>query len=317
MKYIDQQDDPGFIWDELSHLWPEGVDVPAIGKAANSGIIKVAGVNRYCVETPEDTLMSILYFESGGKDNFDDDEQRDIRIKLAHAAEWHDMEYPEVDFDMDYDEPAEEVYADENSHLPVTTPEQLSKSASLFLRNEDRFPTDERIVIYANLKTAADHHGVDLEIPYDGSLTLSRYFDTALDLRKESMKLAMRNVKAEFGEDFEGLKLCESYLDFVDNIDKDQPVYKIASQLERWDVMCDMQVGWYRAYPDPIASVLVGVPPAFEKKSEWDGRDYSVLDGVFDPDVVEAIKDNPEVVIPSLPHDEQNIIRERLKNGRV
>lgn len=257
-----------------------------------------------------DAMASKLYWELGGKDHFCMDYQEKIAAQLDHYMEWYGLEMP--DLTLPAIEEAQEVFADGADNLPVTTPEQTVKTASLFSTHQHKWSAAERVVIAANIKTASLHHGVDVDVPFDGSLEVSQFMPRAIEMRKDAMRREMRNLHAEFGDAFD-YSICDEYLELMDNIDYNDEPYKIAALIEQADIETGMNAGWGEVYPDPVGTVLRGI--GIEKKSQWDGKDFEALRGVFADEIVDQIAENPDVVIPSLPMDEQRIIEGYLNEA--
>lgn len=316
---LDQQDDPGAGWESIAPFWPEHLPEPSVGQdidkqaciaTLTDGITKVA---KYPVDTPSNTLASSMYFLAFGVESIDDpDDYVKIASELKEYRIAHNVSLPHefVDFIKNAGQyEVEETYADEDERLPVTTPEQAQASIMVFSKNAHMWPTSERMLYSARLSKAAEHHGVKCDLPY-ASTELSKNASGSIDVRVNLMQelLPDEDIKEDYISRLGEIKIAmESNPSYVDML-------KIAEDLESLDNEFGMNDAWGSHVPDPIDSLLVGVnldPFASVDKHasmDWDSVDWDSLP--FDSDVVDAIKDDPAVVIPTLPGPQRKIVED-------
>ena len=321
---LDRQDDPGAGWDLISAFWPSHMDTPDVGldveKTAciinlTDGIDKIA---RYPVDTPENTLASSMYFLAFGQDAIDDVE--DI-VKIATTLQEyriaHNVSLPQdfKDFIKNanvQDDYVEEVYADADDNLPVTTPEQTLASIQLFSKNAQMWPASERMLCSAKLEKAAEYHNIESNMEF-GSTDMSKHASGAIDLRLALIKqlgMSLDNDELNgYVDGMEGIKVAmlnqESYSDML----------KIAEAIENLDREFGLDDAWGNELPDPVESVLNGFntnPFDVEKQAgtDWDSVNWNELP--FEEDVINSIKEDPEVVIPTLPTAQRNIVEDHV-----
>lgn len=314
---LDQQDDPGFVWEDISRYWPEYLPEPDIGITKESGLRFTDGFNeskKFPTDTPEDTLASVMYFMKCGSQYMTS--QDEIEKVAAHLDEWcliHDVDVPEDFLDSLSADPIDDVYADDYGNLPITTPEQTFKTASFFMKNLDQWEPHEQILYGQNIKTAALLHDIEVELPFNGHYEVSETTSRTLEMRKEAMLQYRSNIVRDMGDDFD-TSIFDSYIDTMDNLELDDPV-KVAHTLNRLDKETGMDMGWGEHFPDPVTSAIVGLPSPFDKKAEsekWAGADFSKLRGVFEDEIVDQIESDPDSVIPTLPLAQRQLVEDTL-----
>jgi hypothetical protein len=112
-----------------------------------------------------------------------------------------------------------------------------------------------------------------------------------------------------------GLRTLAQEIDNISMFDIHEPV-KIASDLEALDKAFGMDDGWGRIYPEPIKSIYEGMTPfGIEKQASYSGIDFSPLGDILEGNVVSAIQDAPEVIIPTLPLAQKQIVEEFLRTN--
>lgn len=318
---LDQQDDPGAGWETISQFWPDYLDYPDIGIEMNKnaclsmfsdGHEKIA---KYPVDTPENALASSMYFLAHGLHAIpDSEEQVKIAADLQEYRIAHGVELPREFINFLRKEASrepEEVFADDEERLPTTTPSQTKDSISVFTKHASRWPTDERMIYGARLQKAADYHEIDVEVPYSDT-SLSKYASGAIKQRVDLMKRLTSTVMEgdEVYEDYinkmaELADIAEEDLDYAD-------VIKLAQQIEELDTEYGMDEGWGTSIMDPIDTVLEGFDdrmfPEIEKEAGYDSVDWSDLP--FEDHIKEAVAENPETVIPTLPRPQKKIVED-------
>lgn len=312
---MDQQDDPGFIWEDIGRYWPEYLPEPDIGFTKEAGIRFTDGVHdyyKYPTDTPEDTLASCMYFMKCGQNYMtDQDEINKVAALLDEACVIHDVEVPQDFIESLNEEPIEDVFADDFGNLPITTPEQTIKTAEFFMKNIEAWEPHEQILYAQNIKTAALIHDVDVDLPYDGNYEVSPTTDRTLQMRKEAMLQYRSNILRDMGDDFD-TTVFDQYIETMETLELDDPV-KVAHTLNRLDKETGMDVAWGEHFPDPVKSTLVGLPTSFDKQAQsWAGADFSKLRGVFDDEIVDQIESDPDAVIPTLPLAQRQIVEDTL-----
>lgn len=295
---IDQQDDPGFFFEEnFKNIWPEDLPFPSVGITKEGGIANINGEYKFPVNEPEDALLSAMYLQAAA-DHFSDEEFDKIASDIDQYLVIHGYEWPIVDY-ISKEATMRDLYADSTEHLPVTTPEQTVESAHMFEKYASRWKAAEQVAIAHNLKQAAMVHGVDVNVRNDGSIDISPGLDTAIELRKKAM---LERVTS--GDD-----LYEEYIDALDQMGEN--VFEKVARLEQLDEWAGMDQLWGRAFPDPVDSVIRDI---FEKKaaSKWASADFNKLKGVLDDNVVDAISDDPDTIIPTLPLAQRQLVEDVL-----
>lgn len=323
---LDQQDDPGCGWEKIAEFWPEDMDQPLIGIKQDEesciadltdGHTKIA---KYPTKTPEDTLASSMYFLMYGIDSIEKKAHKHIAQGLQNCRVAWDVKIPEgfIDFVKEAGamekqaEHREEIFVDDDGHLPVTTPQQCRQSIDMFEKNANKWSAGDRMVLASGLQEASDLHGLDMNVRYAGK-EMSKNASGAINARRRVMeKLHDHPGRVEYLSNLtafkEGLSHYADYHDLVDAV----------SSLERMDKEAGMDEGWGDFFPDPVDSFLEGVSedffPALEKNAEkdynavnWDG-----LDNHFDSDIADEISGNPQAVIPTLPTAQRNIVEDYI-----
>lgn len=294
---IDQQDDPGDLWEEhIRPFWPDYLPEPDIGlnKTASHHALE----DRYPVDTPSNTLASAMYFYAWGKNYGTDEEFEKTASLLRQYMDIHEVEVPDEFYDyadkMASLNEVEEIFADDDENLPITTEEQFIKSAELFNRNQNRWDYEDRIKIAEVLEQAGDYYGVDVELPaYEKGDNL----DEMLALRKNAAQV---NIPGD--------RQRRAYLIGLDTIKKEASNYslnEVIDALDSLDKMAGLDKAWGRIIPDPVESAT-----SMAKKAEYD---FSKLEGMIDPDLLEEIKSNPEEVVPTLPLQLKNLVMDCKK----
>lgn len=325
---MDQQDDPGIGWDEIGGFWPEYLDEPSIGTT----MTKVAcvaqfddGSHKYPTDTPENTLASSMYFLRFGMNYMEDmDQITKIATDLKAYRLIHNVQLPDgfMDYVMsrEWDEPEDvmHTYADSEENLPTTTPELTQQSISVFEKNASLWNSESRYWIAQSLKEAADFHGINSHIKEASYSGVSDHVGGAIQLRLNAMESMARQIKAQAGDAFDQ-SFFDSYQTAIGSVfdSEDDPV-KIASLIEELDINYGLDDGWDTMYPNPLDSVFVGVNPyaGFTKSASYDGVDFDGLRGDLDGYIVDAIAENPSVVIPTLPAPQREIVDSYLGNKR-
>ena len=324
---LDHQDDPGFGWDYISQWWPDELEAPQIGQEfdkeaciaimSHDGFEKIA---RYPTDTPENALASSMYFMAFGVDALEKEAQFEIANKLQEARISWGTSMPRefVDELLGKTAEVEEVYADYDEHLPVTTPEQTQASIALFEKNSSKWPADQRMILASRLEKAASVHGMETDIPL-AKKTVSSSALVALEKRAEMMGTLFKNASfnARHEESFDGeefetyLSGLDEVIDYLDSVDSYQDVVKIASYLEELDKAAGMDECWGVEFPDAIDSILYGVYP--EKTASYANVDWDGLKDMMSSDYVDAIAEDPETIIPTLPTPERKIVEDYVR----
>jgi hypothetical protein len=325
---IDQQDDPGFGWDELKDFWPEDMGEPVIGKSfeKTACIATFDGSNKYPTDTPENTLASTMYFLRFGIEHMTDKEQiSKLASELKAYRLIHDVTIPSEFLDYVYDRPFTEVsapdeyYADDDGNLPITTPEQTAQSLEVFAKNASAWSVSERFSIAESLQEAANFHNLDSMVKEASFTGPSPDFSGAINLRIINMDRQRHAVEYETGEDFDPtfFDMYKSAMLSLPAQVEDDP-YGTAALLEEVDKEFGMDDGWGTLFPDPIDSVFVGVSPysGMQKKASYGGVDYEGLRGELEDYIVDAIVESPEAVIPTLPIPQKEVVQQYIKNKR-
>lgn len=325
---LDHQDDPGFVWEnEILPFWPEDLDTPDIGTTMSKEacVAHFDGMSRYPTDTPENTLASSMYFLRFGVDRMTDmDEIVKVASDLKAYRQIHGVSIP-IEFigyvserPWEQQEEVEEYYADSDGNLPITTPEQTTQSIDVFEKNASLWPASDRIYIAQSLQEAADFHGVSAHIKEASYSQMSDHVAGAIQLRLTAMESMKDQIRAQHGDDFDK-SFFDTYEMAIGSVfdDNDDPV-KIASLIEELDNNYGLSDGWGTLFPDPIESVFVGVDPfaGFTKKASYDGVDFDGLRDTLDSYIVDAIKENPSVVIPTLPGPQKEIVEDYLNSKR-
>jgi hypothetical protein len=311
---LDQQDDPGFVWEEIAEFWPDYMDEPQIGiqMEKNACIAEFEdGSYRYPTNTPENTLASAMYFVKHGVKYMDEPE---MITKIAHDIKAymliHGVELPAEFSDYarkeEYIPKHNDYFADEDQNLPITTHDQTVASIAMFQKHAHDYSVEDRLNIAEMLKEACEYH----EIPQfvkEASLDLSRISDgihSGIWRRKQAMLEKKRAVDSKEDNEF-----FDGYLGVMDAILEcdDEPI-KIASLLEEVDREFGMHEGWGVHFPDPIDTVFM------QKNAEYDGVDFSPLSGHLDDYIVSAISEDPYAVIPTLPLPHKQIVDQYMKS---
>lgn len=323
MNNIDHQNDNINLWAEIEPFWPEDLEKPEIGMSKSAHLIE----NSYPVDTPSDALASAMYFML---DKFasavNSEELEMVCDDLDEYLDVYDLEIPE-DF-IDYaigrnlekvasfeeeSEDYEEIYADENENLPITSPEQLVKSAELFVDNVDSWGHAERVLISYNLKVASIEHDVDLpvKLPFEDGGYESDL--TKLAQAISARKRAMHDVNLAISSDCNEEELTKNasdaalYISSLDNV-LAMDTLDAVSYLEELDVNFGMDQFWGRSYSSPSDAVMRKTA----SESKYQGVDFDVLRGVFEDGLVDAIKEDPETIINTLPAPQLDILNQHI-----
>lgn len=325
---IDQQDDPGFVWDTISHFWPDDLGQPSIGVS----FIKNAcvahfndGSYGYPIDTPENALASSMYFLYRGIHHMDKDDAIKIASDLSTFRDVHQVSIPREFVDFCFDELSgskeEDVehYADSNGNLPITTPEQVFESIKFFEKNASAWNVDERMEIALELREAADHYGMNIPIEIADYRFVSPHAKNALLLRSSSMEKIASGLEPEAKEFVktytDAIRTLAEDIDNVSRFDIHEPI-KIASELEALDKAFGMDAEWGNLYPDPIKSIYEGITPfGIEKTASYHGVDFSPLNDILEGNVVSAIQESPDVIIPTLPMAQKQIVEEFIRTN--
>lgn len=327
---IDQQDDPGFGWDEISGFWPEDMDEPEIGKSfeKTACIASFDGSSKYPTDTPENTLASTMYFLRFGINHMSDqDEITKLASELKAYRMIHQVHIPGDFLDYIYERPyteaslPDEYFADDDGNLPITTPEQTMQSIEVFQKNASKWSAFDRLSIAETLQEAADHYELnDVMIKEAHFKSASEHFAGAIQLRLTYMDKQKQAIEYEAGEDYNG-DFFDMYksamLALPDDVDED-PI-KVATLLESIDTEFGMDDGWGTLFPDPLDSVFVGVNPyaGLEKSaSDYNGMDYEGLRGELEDYIVDAIKESPSDVIPTLPAPQKEVVDHYIRSNK-
>lgn len=320
---LDQQDDPGAGWDILSQFWPENLEEPTYGQdfaknacaiAMTDGHTKLA---RYPVDTPSNALASSMYFLAFGVDAIENGE--DI-VKIAKDLQEyriaHNVHLPQdfVEFlKSAEDDEVVEVFADHEERLPVTTPEQTAASISLFTKKASLWPASERMLYSSKLQKAAEYHRIDATLPHT-STSLSKHASGAIDIRLMLLDQVTGGIDgAEYDEYIEGMNHIKMAMLDVDSY---EDILKIAHEIETLDKDFGMDTAWDVQIPNPVDSVLDGFNtspfPDLEKAAEVDWGAVNWDELPFEPDYIDAIKSDPEVIVPTLPNAQRKIVEDHI-----
>lgn len=325
----DQQDDPGFVWETIAHFWPEGMPNPSIGTYLEKNACVAHfddGSYKYPIDTPENTLASSMYFLYRGIHHLDKDEAIKIATDLHTFRDVHQVSIPRefVDFCFEElsatkEESDDEYYADTEGNLPITTPEQTFESIKFFEKNASAWDVEDRMEIAQSLREAADNYGMNIPVELADYRFVSPYAKNALTLRE----IHMEKVASSFSDDAKefiqtyiaGLRELANDIENISMFDIHEPI-KIASELETLDKAFGMDDGWGDLYPDPIKSIYEGMTPfGIQKQASYSGIDFSPLNDMLEQNVVSAIQDAPEVIIPTLPLAQKQIVEEFLRTN--
>lgn len=322
---LDQQDDPGVGWEsEIEPHWPSDVSAPSIGTSRDesdciarlkNGHTKIA---RYPTGTPEDALASSMYFLRFGVPSIEKEAHKQIGESLKHARKAFQVEIPDgflrhVKTASESPPTRKEVYADDSEeYLPVTTPRQCKGSKEVFEKHASRWPADERLAISKKLKKAADHHGLEVDIPY---ADVEFQKEAALDRLAKRIEVA--NGIDGYADYISEINKLKKHLTDMSDYDK---LLEKAAELEQIDRAYDMDVGWGDYYPDPVDTLVEPKPEPLEEfakeanqdKIDWSKIDRSDLEGVFEDDLVEKIASAPEDIGPTLPLSHKRVIKQQI-----
>lgn len=343
-EIIDQQDDPGMGWEKIAEFWPEDMPQPDVGMRASEdecctevvdGMEKEA---KYPMKTPEDALASSMYLLAFGTDSLSKEACVDIAERLKRARDAHGVDIPEEFKEFAkhanlFENERRELYADDGQNLPITSREQTFQSINVFQKNASRWDASKRPEVASRLEKAAERHDIDEQIPYASSQGLSKTASQELEKRQ--------NVAETIDEEkYEGAPISKNqYLAkvaFMQN-QLENPTYDtdeewaldMAEELEQLDKQAGMDVAWGQAFEDPAATFFDEYDPDIynrmdkeaehrEKVESLSGVKPSDLEGLeeyFDEDVVEEIKRNPEKVIPTLPMEYKEIVKDHIKQN--
>jgi|AntRauTorcE11897_2_1112592.scaffolds.fasta_scaffold07873_6 hypothetical protein len=316
---LDQQDDPGAGFQlKIASFWPGDLERPSFGTDAESrhcvahlsdGHAKIA---RYPIDTPTNALASAMYFVAYGQDSIEKQAHVPIAKGIKNALVVHDLTLPDG-FSAHIKEASQstpdEAFADDRGDLPVTTPAQCTESVAVFDKYASAYAADDRMVVARKLQFAADRHGLDVDLPY-ASERLSKTASEAIDRRIEVMRpLENHPGRAKYLQEMTKLRTRLSKMSDY------RSLVKTAADLEMADRDANMHTQWGGWFPDPVDSLLVpmyegDVFDQFDKQAtiDWSKVDFEGLKGTFDDGVIEKIASDPETIVPSLPHAEQNII---------
>lgn len=327
---LDAQDDPGFAWEEISQFWPDDLGMPDVGieveeKHCIASLVDEDGISktaRYPINTPENALASSMYFLRHGIHSIEKKAHQHIAAGLKNARVAWDVRLPDefVEFvkHAAY-EPMEEeeTFADDDGHLPVTTPEQCAASVKMFQKHASKWNAEDRMIIGRKLKGAVDHHEIGLEVPYSGD-TLSKNASGALDIRRRAMEgMHQHPNRLAYLSEIEDLK------EELSDMQTYRDLLKAAAYLEDLDKQAQMDIGWGVHFPDPVDTFIEGFSedflPALSKTAsddDYDSVDFSGLSGTFEQDVVDQISESPSHVIPTLPLAQKRIVEDYIKSRR-
>ncbi|NIP67380.1 hypothetical protein GWM83_02770 [Candidatus Bathyarchaeota archaeon] len=207
------------------------------------------------------------------------------------------------------------MYADYEENLPVTTPEQTQASIDLFTKHADKWSASDRMLYSARLEKAAAYYGIDAELPY-ATTEMSKHASGAIDLRLRIMDEVTRGVESEdFSEYYDGMEVIK---EAMSDVREYEDILKIAQAIEDLDKDFGMDEAWGVQVPDPVDSITEGfnADPFSEvdkkAQTDWDSVNWEELP--FEDDVVDAIKSDPETIIPTLPMAQRNIVEDHI-NG--
>jgi len=326
---LDQQDDPGFGWDKIASFWPDDMDRPDIGidlSEANciaelsDGHTKLA---KYPTDSPENTLASSMYFLMYGIDSIEKRAHKHIAQGLKNARVAWDVSIPDgfVDYvrSTSFEKEAsveDDVFADSEGNLPVTTENQCRRSIDVFEKHASRWNASERMIIGRSLQEAADYHGLGINVRYAG-MEMSKNASGAINVRERVMK----NMYDHPGR-VQYLSSLDEFRTRLANLEDYNDLVAAANELEHLDKEAGMDIGWGDFFPDPVESLLEGVSedlfPDLTKHAErdYDAIDWSGLANYFDEDIANQIAADPQGVIPTLPTPQRNIVEDYI-NERI
>lgn len=308
---IDHQDDKsGVVWSKLAQFWPEDLDEPNIGapsENSSSCVVEVDGAPRFPTSTPEEALVSSMYFLHNAA-SFSKEAGLKIAKTLKAARDIWGVSIPDG-FIESYRESQTktasiEKYADDKNNLPVSTEDSFRESADLFLANINRWDVKDRVLISHNLEKCASMYGLDGE--YDFKWRKSPFASEALMAREDQMREIPKH------------SMCGSYINKIASLrkrlevtDSTAEVAFIAQKVDELDKQAGFNKLWNVWFPDPYESVVIGI----EKEAEQ-SIDYSGLSEFFTQDVVDAIVDNPSEVIPTLPLEQRMLVEDYEKRSK-
>jgi len=329
-RVIDQLDDPGFGFDKMASEWPEEMENPlgrqpaghAYAAMVDDGLMKRSA---YPINSPEEALASSMYFVMYGAALMVDDQEalKKVAFELREARLAHgvvlDSGFGEfVKRAMRVDPPPMEVYADSVGHLPVTTPDQLMKSAELFKRYEDRWDPSDAAAIASRMHKVAAHLGVGFEhdLPPHEEWDLAESFFSQMDKRAR--------LVSSF-EDYDDKDvylwgcqtLKEAAVESMQNESKSWLV-DVIEAVQELDKSAGLEHRWNRDFLDPARSVLVNRPEPsamdsireqthqgttriFDKSLQVDGWDKMASDKAYPQDLIDYVKESPQERLPQLP----------------
>jgi len=322
---LDHQDDPGAGWEtSIEPFWPDDLDKPGIGieKEASDCVARLTDghtkLARYPTGSPEDAMASSMYFVAYGLDPIEKEAHVPIAEGLKNARVAYGIEIPDGFSDFvkeggmqkNASSESNEVYVDEDRRLPVTSPDQCRGSLRTFKKNASAYPADDRMVIARKLEHAADHHGIEADVPHS-STEMSKLAEEAVDLRIDLMEgLDDHPGQTQYLKEMAALK------ERLTKMDDYRTLLKSARKIDEADRRTKLNKGWGRHFPDPVESIVgdhqENPLPDIEKEAgtDWSKVDWEGLREKFDDDVVDKIKSNPNDVIPSLPNREKRIVKE-------
>lgn len=323
---LDQQDDPGIGFDmKIAEFWPQDMDLPDIGVELednlciadlSDGHTKVA---RYAIDTPSNTLASAMYFIAYGQDCIEKQAHTTIATGIKNAMVAHGVSIPEGFIEhiktASYED---EVYADGGQCLPVTTAQQTAESVVVFDKNASSWRADDRMVIASKLQRSADIHGLDIMVKHS-SRELSKTASRTIDRRIEVMKPLDTHPGRE--------RYLDAMMDIKRRLSRMQDyreMLKCAHDLEVADIDAGMSSQWGGYFPDPVDSILTpmyGGDHPLDSIDKVAGPDLSRVNfdglrGKFSDDIVDAIAEDPDSVIPTLPTAQKNIVTQYIKEAQ-
>lgn len=320
---IDQQNDKNLLWPEIAEFWPSEMEMPELGIAKNANLTEEG---HYPVDTPSDILASAMYFVLENLDKISSDENMSkVAEALDEYLDVYDLEIPEefiqyamqknLDKVASFIEEDEEEYADDDELLPVTTKEQLLESSSLFAQNSNKWSDSDIVKISHNLKAAAEAHGIEINerhMPFSHSDYEVDWekLASSISARKRAM-LDLQNIMS-FKQDEDSIQKIASdartYIEGLDAVFDMEDGLEIVSYLEEIDQNFGVDGYWGKAFSRPSESVFNHTKVA--SSSKYAGCDFSKLSGIFDDDIIAAIAEDPETIIPTLPTPQLDIFNQ-------
>lgn len=272
---FDHQDDEGGEFQKLASWWPAGVTAPHVGFRFDSGTfaaqIKLATgevVDAYPLDSPEDAMASALYFYRYGLPRIgaqDKTAAQAVERTILDALTVYGLELPEgykracfESLSKEIEPESQEIWA--GNGLPVTTLEQMKKSAQVFEQYRERYSAADQIKIANKLKRAATKHGVEWEHPLAKYASLSSPSDVVQPAA--SLEWAI-NKRLKIAEHLDH-SATSIYVDELHRLHMESKmaqtfgaIVKLASELEQADLLVSLHGSWGDYIPDPATSVVV------------------------------------------------------------